>query len=150
VLGELRPPTGVTGSARPARADEADLLTGWLRDFEEEVGLPETADRSTVGRQVDAGTLVVWEAGGRPVALAGWRKPRARASWVGPVWTPPDQRGHGYGSAVTSAATLAALRAGARDVCLYTDLANPVSNAVYARIGYVEVGRDAEVTVGHG
>jgi len=79
-----------------------------------------------------------------------WRRPRAGVSRVGPVWTLPDQRGHGYGSAVTSAATLAALRAGARDVCRYTDLANPVSNAIYARLGYVRVRREAEVTVGRG
>lgn len=150
VLDELRPPTGVSGSARPARPDEADLLTGWLRDFVAEVVLPQPVERSTVAREIDAGTLVVWEAGGRPVALAGWRTPRARVSRVGPVWTPPDQRGRGYGSAVTSAATLTALRAAARDVCLYTDLANPVSNAIYARIGYVRVGREAEVTVGRG
>lgn len=29
-------------------------------------------------------------------------------------------------------------------------VANPVSNAIYARLGYVRVGREAEVTVGRG
>jgi predicted GNAT family acetyltransferase len=55
---------------------------------------------------------------------------------IGPVYTPPEQRGHGYGTAVTAAATAWALGAGAREVCLFTDLANPVSNAIYPRVGY--------------
>jgi predicted GNAT family acetyltransferase len=37
---------------------------------------------------------------------------------------------------VTAAATQAALGAGAAEVVLYTDLANPTSNALYQRLGY--------------
>lgn len=62
------------------------------------------------------------------------------------MWTPPDLRGTGFGTAVTAAATTAAMAAGARQVCLYTDLANPVSNAIYARIGFVQVGEESELT----
>jgi predicted GNAT family acetyltransferase len=60
------------------------------------------------------------------------------------VYTPPAQRGHGYGSAVTAAA--------ARDIlgceaipCLYTDLANPTSNKIYQAIGFVPVSDRVEV-----
>jgi predicted GNAT family acetyltransferase len=38
--------------------------------------------------------------------------------------------------AVTAAVSQQALRAGAEEVLLYTDLANPVSNLIYKRIGY--------------
>jgi len=55
---------------------------------------------------------------------------------VGPVYTPPELRGHGYASAVTAAASLRAREAGAQEVLLYTDLANPTSNSIYQRIGY--------------
>jgi predicted GNAT family acetyltransferase len=55
---------------------------------------------------------------------------------VGPVYTPPQSRGRGYGTAVTAAVSQQALRAGAEDVLLYTDLANPGSNSIYQRIGY--------------
>lgn len=58
---------------------------------------------------------------------------------VGPVYTPPRWRGHGYASAVTAEVSRGALVAGAEEVLLYTDLANPVSNSVYKRIGYREV-----------
>jgi predicted GNAT family acetyltransferase len=37
---------------------------------------------------------------------------------------------------VTSAVTQAALDAGAADVVLFTDVANPTSNGVYQRLGY--------------
>ena len=37
---------------------------------------------------------------------------------------------------MTSAVSRAALDAGAEDVVLFTDLANPTSNALYQRLGY--------------
>ena len=58
-------------------------------------------------------------------------------SRVGPVYTPPEQRRRGYAGAVTAAVTAAFYAAGAERVVLYTDAANPTSNAVYERIGYV-------------
>jgi predicted GNAT family acetyltransferase len=55
---------------------------------------------------------------------------------VGPVYTPPELRGHGYAGAATAAVSQAALDDGIREVVLYTDLANPTSNALYQRLGY--------------
>ena len=53
---------------------------------------------------------------------------------------PPDSvRGHGYGSAVTAAAARQAWLGGAHDVVLFADLANPISNAIYQRIGFEPV-----------
>ena len=48
-------------------------------------------------------------------------------------------RRQGYGGAVTAAASQAALDAGAGHVALFTDLANPTSNALYQRLGYQPV-----------
>jgi predicted GNAT family acetyltransferase len=55
---------------------------------------------------------------------------------VAPVYTPAELRRHGYAGAVTAAVTRAALDAGATDVVLFTDVANPTSNALYRRLGY--------------
>jgi predicted GNAT family acetyltransferase len=55
---------------------------------------------------------------------------------VGSVYTPPQRRQRGYGGAVTSAVSRQALAEGAAEVLLYTDLANPTSNALYQRLGY--------------
>ena len=55
---------------------------------------------------------------------------------VGPVYTPPELRGRGFATAVTAEVTARALAAGRRFCFLFTDLANPTSNAIYQRIGY--------------
>jgi len=67
-----------------------------------------------------------------------------------PVYTPPEQRRHGYGSAVTHAVSQTALDADAGDVLLFTDLATrrrtrstrpgyrPVAD--YASISFTEPG----------
>ncbi|TDC23985.1 GNAT family N-acetyltransferase [Streptomyces sp. 8K308] len=55
---------------------------------------------------------------------------------VANVYTPPAHRGHGYATALTASLSRSAQQAGAREVVLFTDLANPTSNAIYQRIGY--------------
>jgi FR47-like protein len=51
-------------------------------------------------------------------------------------YTPPALRGRGYAGGATAAVSQAALDAGATQVVLYTDPANPTSNALYERLGY--------------
>jgi predicted GNAT family acetyltransferase len=58
---------------------------------------------------------------------------------VGPVYTPPESRRRGYAGAITAAISRRALDDGAPQVSLFTDLANPISNGVYQRLGYVPV-----------
>ncbi len=58
---------------------------------------------------------------------------------VDPVYTPAHLRGHGYAAAVTAEVSRAALAAGATDVVLFTDAANPTSNALYHRLGYIPI-----------
>jgi predicted GNAT family acetyltransferase len=55
---------------------------------------------------------------------------------VGYVYTPPELRGRGYAGAATAAVSRAALEDGVAGVLLFTDLANPTSNALYQRLGY--------------
>ncbi|MBA2473479.1 MAG: GNAT family N-acetyltransferase [Pseudonocardiales bacterium] len=71
----------------------------------------------------------------------------ATVSWpIGPVYTPPQYRGHGYGSAVTAAAAGWAQQALAKHVVLHTDLANQISNAIYPRIGFRPMHDAVEIT----
>jgi predicted GNAT family acetyltransferase len=73
---------------------------------------------------------------GVPVAMAGRTAAVAGVVRVAPVYTPPALRRRGYGGAATVAVSRAALDGGASDVVLFTDLANPASNALYQRLGY--------------
>ena len=58
---------------------------------------------------------------------------------IGPVYTPPSERGHGYASALVAAASQAQLDEGLAFCFLFTDLANPTSNHIYQAIGYEPV-----------
>ena len=80
--------------------------------------------------------LSLWEDAGQPVSMAGVTRITAGQVRVGPVYTPPGLRGRGYAGALTSVVSQAALDAGADRVLLFTDLANPTSNALYQRLGY--------------
>jgi predicted GNAT family acetyltransferase len=64
---------------------------------------------------------------------------------VGPVYTPPRRRGQRFGGAVTAAVSQAARTAGVAEVLLYTDLANPTSNALYQRLGYRPVSDSVQL-----
>jgi predicted GNAT family acetyltransferase len=138
-LAGLRPPAGMPGRPRTPLAADRGLLVAWLDAFRTEIG--ETAWRSgdVVDDRLSYGGLTLWEDGGQPVSLAGVTRRSAGQVRVGPVYTPPERRGRGYGGAVTAAVSRAALDAGADEVLLFTDLANPTSNALYQRIGYEPV-----------
>ena len=137
-LGELiRPAPGPAGSARLAAERDRDLLAEWFDAFAREVGDPPTSDnRAAIDERLGYGGITVWEVGGVPVSIAALTRVVAGMVRVGSVYTPPAQRGRGYAGAVTAAVSQAALDAGVREVVLYTDLANPTSNALYQRLGY--------------
>jgi predicted GNAT family acetyltransferase len=143
-LGRLEAPT-VAGEHRTHRPSDTDLLADWSgRFFVEAFGIaprPIADHRAFVTTQTRAGArFVLWLRDGRPVGMAMLRPTVAGVARIGPVYTPDADRGHGYGSAVTAAAASIALAGGAGDVVLFTDLANPVSNAIYRRIGFRPVG----------
>jgi predicted GNAT family acetyltransferase len=139
------PPAGVPGSPRDAGADDRPLLRGWLDAFLTEA-LPSAprledpaAELDRRERDPDAGFLF-WEHDAEPVAMAGWGGRTPNGIRIGPVYTPPEHRRRGYASALTAALTERLLAGGRRFCFLFTDLANPTSNAIYQRIGYRPLG----------
>jgi GNAT superfamily N-acetyltransferase len=126
------------GAARLARDGDAALTGDWFAAFAAEVNdMGKDEDQSAVAREkISHGGVLVWEADGKPVAIACNTVTVHGMVRIGPVYTPPERRGHGYASAATAALSQRLLDAGAEDVLLYTDLANPVSNSIYQRIGY--------------
>ena len=58
------------------------------------------------------------------------------SSAVSLVYTPPALRGNGFASATVAALSQRELDAGMRWCSLFTDLANPTSNHIYAEVGY--------------
>jgi len=142
VLGTLVPPDGVPGCARASTAADADACFAWMTAMREESmpHEPPVRREHVAGRAAD-GAFVLWQDGvGVGVGVAGIHGPDVGVGRIGPVYTPPEQRRHGYAAAVTAFGARRLLDAGAEAVMLFTDLANPTSNGVYARIGFQRVG----------
>ena len=79
--------------------------------------------------------LLVWD-DDRVVSMVGTRPPVAGVVCLGPGYTPPEARRHGYATALVAEVSRRALAAGAAKCMLYTDLANPTSNHIYQAVGY--------------
>jgi hypothetical protein len=144
-VSRVVPPPRVAGAMRIADMRDFDLLVAWLVAFVQEA-LPQEDDgveeaRTAVTRWLRLGTKrnYLWALDGTPVSWAsvGGRTPHGTR--VGPVYTPPGHRGHGYASALVAAASQAQLDDGLQFCFLFTDLANPTSNHIYQAIGYEPV-----------
>jgi hypothetical protein len=137
------------GSWRLAQPGDRELVADWLVRFGDEATpnmppLPDplaTADRWIARRYR---TLYLWEADGRVVSLVGAGGETPHGVRIGPVYTPPGERGRGYASSLTAAATQDQLDSGRQFVFLFTDLSNPTSNKIYQAIGYEPV-RDVDL-----
>jgi predicted GNAT family acetyltransferase len=132
-------PEAVSGQSRLAETPrDLSLVAAWFAAFHDEAQPDAPVDDWTAAarRRMKGGELHLWQADAMPVALAGVSAAAVGVARVGPVYTPPGWRRHGYGSMVTAVATQAALGAGAQHVVLYTDLANPTSNSIYQAMGY--------------
>jgi GNAT superfamily N-acetyltransferase len=144
-LGTLTAPD-VPGRGRLASGSDLPLLVPWARAFFGEVGLAGGDVAAGVGRRVAGGELFVWEDGGEPVAMAALSAPAGGVCRVSLVYTPPARRRRGYGAAITAHVSGVGLAERCDQVVLFTDLANPTSNAVYRSIGFEPVADYAQVS----
>lgn len=140
-LRTLVPPTATAGIARMVVSADEALVRAWSHRFTEDIGLAET-DEHAIGVRLATGRLWLWQVDGTPVSMAYATPPSAGVTRIGWVYTPPDERGRGYGSAITARVSADAQARG--ELCmLHTDLANPTSNKIYLALGYERVGSDA-------
>jgi predicted GNAT family acetyltransferase len=153
-LERVIPPRQASG--RMVRSEPAHhaLIAAWAEAFTEEAlnrgpndDYDVMADRwiRGIGR-----TAWLWVDGGRVVSLAGVGGLTPHGIRVGPVYTPPEERGRGYASNLVAQVSQAQLEAGRQFVFLFTDLANPTSNKIYQDIGYEPVIDVDEYVFGDG
>ena len=124
----------------PRVAEEPDLP--WLIDgqiaFIVEAGIPDSPERirTWLPKRIARGDYWIWDDGTR-AAFAGFNDAAPDFARIAPVYTLPDRRGRGYATALVAAISRELLARGKRRLFLTTDVANPTSNAIYARIGFV-------------
>lgn len=143
-VADVPRPDGATRVATPA---DRELALRWFGDFGVEAGSTMPLDERAIGLRLagEGRGLWLWEVNGRPVSMAGWGGETPNGIRIGPVYTPPELRGHGYATALVADLSQWLLDAGRRFCFLYTDLANPTSNAIYERIGYVRIAESREL-----
>jgi uncharacterized protein len=141
------------GAERTATESDRPLLASWLRAFAEEAMPEPDPDPSRLERVLDVrlggshdAGLWLWEIDGSPVSLAGFTSLSAGGGRVGPVYTPPAHRRRGFATILVATLSRWLLAEGHERCFLYTDLANPTSNRIYADIGYVPVCRSKELS----
>jgi hypothetical protein len=94
----------------------------WTQAFQNEIGEPAHDTEFGVDRGLAAGHLWLCDRSGA-AAMAVSLEPVCGAVRLSGVYTPPEERKHGYAEACVHALSK-------------TDLGNPTSNSIYRRIGY--------------
>jgi GNAT superfamily N-acetyltransferase len=146
---QVIPPRAAPGRLVPATEDDLDLALDWFDVFEaeadEQAGRPRGSlpaherDPEEMLRRIRSGSVWFWEdETGTKVHMTAANPPAFGVARIGPVYTPPQQRGHGWASSAVAQVSQLLLDEGAR-VCLFTDQANPTSNGIYVRLGFREL-----------
>ena len=139
----------VTGDMAAALADDFDLILEWYVNFRQDTGVFMPHPENSIQAGMKRDSYRFWVRSGQKVSLAG-HAPLVQTSTgsivrIGPVYTPPEQRGNGYASAVTAALSKELLDKGSK-VMLYTDAKNPTSNSIYQKIGFKMIDQNALFT----
>jgi predicted GNAT family acetyltransferase len=140
VTAPPRPGPGRLVMATPA---DREVAVRWWSEFVEESQVIDAGPDSRaalVDARIAHEQLWLWEDAGTPVSMVGLNPAVAGVVRIGPVYTPMEARRRGYASSAVAAASLRALEAGAHTCMLFTDLANPTSNKIYADVGYRRFG----------
>ncbi|HEX7080382.1 MAG TPA: GNAT family N-acetyltransferase [Gammaproteobacteria bacterium] len=122
------------GELRPAAAEELPLVLEWTRNFVRDVDVLEDPERLAL-RLLASGRLYFWDDGG-PRCMVAAARDTPSGVCVNAVYTPREERRRGYATVAVAVLSRLLLADGYRFCCLYTDLSNATSNAIYRRIGY--------------
>ena len=139
----IPPPTA--GRLRPCTPEDHALVTQWTEGFVADLNIHGSHNLIPVAEHAfGQGWFFLWEVD-HPVAMASLVGETPNGARIGFVYTVPDQRGRGYGSACTAAISRHYLDRGRAFCCLNADLSNPASNRAYQKIGYTPIAELKEI-----
>jgi uncharacterized protein len=139
VLDRVIPPERAAGRLRVATEDDLDLIKRWMFAFDQETmhGDNQEVAWQRAELNVRSRDMYIWQTPDkRIVSMANKTRPLVNGISIGPVYTPPEERGHGYASNCVAALSQLLLDQGRQYCGLFTNLANPTSNSIYQKIGY--------------
>ncbi len=140
----IAPTPSIHGRLRKAPNADLALIAEWGAGFARDTGTPIRDPLTSLVRLIRDGSLYLWD-DGEPRSMAAAVGTTPNGIRVGYVYTPPSFRGSGYATATVASLSQSLLNDGRRFCFLYTDLANPISNAIYQRVGYRPVSDVVDV-----
>ncbi|NQW19781.1 MAG: GNAT family N-acetyltransferase [Chloroflexi bacterium] len=123
------------GHSKQATQDDFELVKHWRQAFRNDVNSTIGTTDEVIRCHINEGRYYLWVTE-HPASMAHLAGETVNGGMIGAIYTPPEQREHGYATAVTVAATQVILDRGKKFAILYTNLANPTSNSIYQKIGY--------------
>ena len=136
-------PEGTPGRLREAVPEDAEWVAQAFVDFAVAIdaGVAERdQSRKSAAAYMRRGDVHLWDLDGAPVSMACSHRMAPDGARIGPVYTPPAERGRGYASAVVGTLTDRILGGGAAWCAIFAEVGNPATNAIYRRIGFKEHG----------
>lgn len=145
-LNELVEPAYASGYLRLANLEDQEIVIAWATAFHNEA-VGDMLSRELFQRyreRILNGDIFLWDDRG-PVSMAAQMRPTQHGISIGSVYTPSEQRNHGYATSCVAALSKQLLQQ--YDFCtLYTDLSNPTSNSIYKKIGFKQYCDSVQVT----
>nr|ABB84826.1 GNAT-family acetyltransferase [uncultured delta proteobacterium DeepAnt-1F12] len=138
------PGEGEMGSATKVdRVKVEGFLAGFIADTEPDCSDPADKARHIADRFFATNGLYLWRNGEeQTVSIAAQVRESKNGASISLVYTPPEHRGRGYATRLVAGLSQQILDRGKTMCNLYTDLANPTSNAIYHRIGYRKIAEN--------
>ena len=147
-LRAVHTPGPFHGRLRAAAESDTLLISLWWHGSSlAAFGRADAAESERVARRCIAdGDVYLWDVG-RPVSMAVQTGPTRTGITVGRVYTPPEERGHGYATACVAELSRLLLAQG-RDHCiLFVEASNAAAQRLYLRVGYRPVAEFLEIAL---
>lgn len=141
LLHEVTCPPEPEGGMRLAVEADISITLGMIQAMLVEIkeGNDTSWNEERMTKAVLNKSVYVWDVNGRAVSMALTTRPTHHALSISGVYTPPEQRCKGYATALVARLSQEILDQGYAMVNLFTDLANPISNSIYRKIGFKPV-----------
>lgn len=137
-LEAVDPPASPSGALRLATPDDLAVVREWgARDGDM------LLDESFCAALIGAQWLYIWD-DGTPRCLAGVLRQTEQSAALGIVYTPPELRGKGYGTATVGAWSGQVLDRGKR-CFFYTDASRGPTTAICRKLGYELVHETVDI-----
>lgn len=144
-------PCAADGSLRLASMDDVEtanqMFEGFFVDCWPGTPIPKHL-RSMLEKEIEKNNVFLWEdCEGIPVSMAAKVRTTNNTASISWVYTLKNHRGKGYGGKATAYLTKRLLNQEFGECNLFTDASNPISNHVYTKIGYVQIGKQSVYSI---